>query len=431
MASPHQQPTTIENLPGELLSEILIRIPAKPLARMRCVSKPWNAVLSKPSFIKSHLHRSMHDDDEILLVLADGGLCVPFSMTAHFSQSPRLELTNFIKLPVMLSQYESETVQFLGSVNGLICFCYQSDNDDFPYHITLYTDLVIQIWNPSLSTVLTLPPFQLLPNRYFDFTNVYFRFGYDPKTDDYKLVKLMSRSQEWLQVEVYSLRKDSWGLLTQRFPSHVIEIDNEDSVSVDGYDGRLHWLGSIGKEKKLRTIVAFDLGMETFSETSLPHSLIDHNVSWLDTLGVIAGKLCLLSCTENLKCEVWVMNEYGVAESWVKHDLLSELSGVIYPYGFTLSNKFLYVTFADGIGMYDQISADTKIMGMTSLHRTYKIVRYVESLVWMAPIRSSILKTVNRVRAGVDLQAWLTLTLIVCEVTWGFNNTYRKKMVQI
>ncbi|KAJ9553926.1 hypothetical protein OSB04_017971 [Centaurea solstitialis] len=391
MASPHQHPTKIENLPGELLSEILIRVPAKPLARMRCVSKPWNALLSKPSFIKSHLHCWMHANDEIYLVLANGGLCVPFSITAHLSRSPRLELTNFFKLPLTISPSESQTVRFLGSVNGLICFCYQSDYDHFADHITSYSDLVIQIWNPSLSTVLTLPPCQLLPNRFSDCTNVYFWFGYDPKTDDYKLFKLISRFEECLQVEVYSLRKDSWGLINQRFPSHVTQILDVNKICVDGCDGRLHWLGSIGNERKLVTMVAFDLGMETFSEISLPQSFIDHNERRC-TLGVIAAKLCLLSCTKNFKCEVWVMNEYGVAESWVKHNVLSDLTGVYFPYGFTISNKFLYTTFEDdGVHLYDLISADTKIMGTGGIQRVMpiKIVQYVESLVWMAPIRSS------------------------------------------
>ncbi|KAJ9554356.1 hypothetical protein OSB04_018401 [Centaurea solstitialis] len=253
----------------------------------------------------------------------------------------------------------------------------QLDHDYFALKIPSYNDLVIQIWNPSLSTVLTLPPCQL-NNGVFDFTKACFRFGYDPKTDDYKLVKLINGVKEWLQVEVYSLRKDSWGLITQRFPSHVIEVFDGDTVCVDGCNGCLHWLGSVvdHEGRKVQTIVAFDLGMETFSEISLPHSLIDRKECCWDSLGVMAGKLCVLLRNKTFECEVWVMNEYGVTESWVKHSVVSEFRGVLIPYGFELSNVLVFA-----ISVHMQI--------MSSQDRMVKIARYVESLVWIAPVRST------------------------------------------
>ncbi|KAJ9553774.1 hypothetical protein OSB04_017819 [Centaurea solstitialis] len=357
MASPHQHPTTIENLPGELLWEILIRIPAKPLARMRCVSKPWNALLSKPSFIKSHRHCSIEINDETLLVLTDGDLHNPFSVMAHFSESD-LDIARSVILPVAISTSESLTVKFLGSVNGLICFCYRPDSDHFDFN-----KLIIQIWNPSLSNVLTLPPCQL-PYWCINFNVLHFRFGYDPKTDDYKLVKLMRGVKDWLQVEVYSLRKDSWGLITQSFPSHVTEIFNEDGVYVDGCDGRLHWLGSVGEGRKLQTIVAFDLGMESFSEISLPKSVKDHKESCWHSLGVLAGKLCVRSSSNKpFECEVWVMNEYGVAESWVKHIVVSVFRGLLVPYELKLSIKFLS-------------AISFQMQRMARQHRMVKVVRF-------------------------------------------------------
>nr|GEW95558.1 hypothetical protein [Tanacetum cinerariifolium] len=43
-----------------------------PIAQMRCVSKRWNALLSQPSFIKSHLDHHLTHDDEILVGILDG-----------------------------------------------------------------------------------------------------------------------------------------------------------------------------------------------------------------------------------------------------------------------------------------------------------------------------------------------------------------------
>ncbi|CAH1424364.1 unnamed protein product [Lactuca virosa] len=88
---------TIENLPFELLSIIFIRLLAKQLAQMRCVSKSWNALLSESSFVKSHLHHSINNKDQILLVFYHkASSSDPNQFTAHPSRSPHLQL---IKLP--------------------------------------------------------------------------------------------------------------------------------------------------------------------------------------------------------------------------------------------------------------------------------------------------------------------------------------------
>lgn len=57
-----------ESSGGDLVN-IFIRLLAKKLAQMRSDSKSWNALLSQPSFVKSHLHRSIHNHrDQTLLV---------------------------------------------------------------------------------------------------------------------------------------------------------------------------------------------------------------------------------------------------------------------------------------------------------------------------------------------------------------------------
>ncbi|KAJ9554353.1 hypothetical protein OSB04_018398 [Centaurea solstitialis] len=119
--------TTIEKLPEHLLSNILVRVPARTLAQMRSVSRPLNALLSQLSFIKSHLHRSIETNDEILLVFKE---TYSSEVTAHPSISPHLELPNFIdQLPRLndpLDEYVGHRV--IGAVNGLICFYYLEDD---------------------------------------------------------------------------------------------------------------------------------------------------------------------------------------------------------------------------------------------------------------------------------------------------------------
>ncbi|GJX20471.1 F-box/kelch-repeat protein-like protein [Tanacetum coccineum] len=212
----------------DVLTNILVWLPAKQLARLRCVSKHFNDLLSQPYFISSHLqhHRlNQNTNDEILLVFFED------RFTVHPSSFPNIQLPNFVKLPTNFPSKYS----LIGSVNGLICFSSGSS----------YT--VIYIWNPSLSALMTLPPYPTKISR------VNFRFGFDPKTNDYKVVLYTlefrlpniiepSIFPNCLQVEVYSLRKGSWVLVTQRFPLHVTLNYAEDQDCNDGENGHIHWL---------------------------------------------------------------------------------------------------------------------------------------------------------------------------------------------
>ncbi|KAL7586395.1 hypothetical protein Lser_V15G36429 [Lactuca serriola] len=147
MASP-QHLSIMEKLPNDILSNIFIRLLAK-----------------------SHLDHSRHKNDEILLVF--------------YHRSPHLELTNFIKLPTNLQSERYHHGYVIGSVNGLICFQYGP-----------YLDGDYYIWNPSLSALLILPPSDMPDYDYEDLVGIFPRFGYDPTTDDYKLVKLTSLDYE-------------------------------------------------------------------------------------------------------------------------------------------------------------------------------------------------------------------------------------------
>ncbi|KAL4575328.1 hypothetical protein LXL04_022170 [Taraxacum kok-saghyz] len=407
MASP-PSPATMDNLPREILSNIFLRLLAKQLAQMRSVSKTWNTLLSKRSFVKSHLHRSIKNNDKLLLVSFQGFSLHSKPFTAHRSRCPRIELPDFIKLPVE-PQFEDTYGKVIGSVNGLICFSSES---------SLYCFL--HIWNPSLSSVVTLPPFYQPNHGYYPF-RFFMRFGFDPRSDDYKIVKITSILgkppgdhvlqsflgvlkdvvKEWKQVEVYSMRKGAWQSTTQRFPSHITWIDDQDEVFVDGYDGHIHWLCYTNLKGKRQVIVAFDVGHETFSEIPLPDSILDYNMNRLNVLGHLGGKLCVMSAVVDKGCEVWVMNEHGVAESWVKYCVLSHLGNIV-PFGFT---SYIELCFQDQNGrlaLYDAVASKVKKFQLSDKeHRAFKIVEYVDSLVWVTPSKPRIsCPSISQLRIG-------------------------------
>ncbi|KAJ9553819.1 hypothetical protein OSB04_017864 [Centaurea solstitialis] len=156
-------------------------------------------------------------------------------------------------------------------------------------------------------------------------------------------------------------------------------VDNLCSATV-------HWFGSNNGNKP--RIVTFDLGVEAFGEICFPNS-VKLEGYWND-LGFYSGKLCVMSSHKLNDFELWVMNEYGVAESWTKLLTFSNFGVDIDPYGFTTSKNdsdgWLRRYTFDQLNIYDPDTDTVQSFGRVVRERDWtKIVRYIESLVWIAP----------------------------------------------
>ncbi|KAK1419127.1 hypothetical protein QVD17_28285 [Tagetes erecta] len=212
---------------------------------------------------------------------------------------------------------------------------------------------------------MTVAPYAVVGDGVLDH---HYGFGFDPVNDDYKVVKFarMFRPpgfltagdcvfQNWMEVEV------------DRFPSNVTCVFDDAKVSItgsDGRDGRVHWLCCGGIRTK-QIIVAFDLGVEKFSQFSLPDSVGKWRNGRANVLGFLGGKICVMGYDENGDFEVWVMGEYGVSESWVKDYAFSQFGGGIFPIGFTLNNEFVFQDDNKCLVLYDQNAAKVKSFNVT------------------------------------------------------------------
>ncbi|XP_071698849.1 F-box/kelch-repeat protein At3g06240-like [Rutidosis leptorrhynchoides] len=363
-ATNNKEAMVMNYLPDDVLrNDIFIRLPAKQLALLRSLSKTWNCALSGSSFIKSHLHHSLihnkYDDNQTDIIAFYFAYLDDMSgtyFTLNASRSPIYQdHCNYIKL----SLYGFNHV--IGSVNGLICFSNYND--------------VVHLWNPCLSsTLITISDSNNTPSIYKRcLHHSDFRFGYDPKTDDYKVVHVkcyykMTPQQmiyEWLSVKVYSVRKACWGSITAKFPLNITHINGK-LVLGDGYIGRVHWLCDVDhpniKNIKKETIVAFDLSAETFSEISLPPDFVKCTRQRTNVLGVLFEKLCVISCIHGGDCEVWIMEEYGVATSWVKR-IFSRFSNLdIDAVGFSLRGDLLIRSGDHCLSLYDPNTDQVKLI---------------------------------------------------------------------
>lgn len=127
-------------------------------------------------------------------------------------------------------------------------------------------------------------------------------FGYDSKINDFKIVDISVTCEERGE----ALGPNSWTSIEKVLPVHDDDMDGE-GVFVNG---ALHWLTT-------SCILAFDIEDETFQE--LPQRVFGTERG----ICVLGGCLCISSRKDNVSFEVWVMNEYGIGESWSKFFAIS------------------------------------------------------------------------------------------------------------
>ena len=334
-------------LPVEIVIEILKRLPVVSIIRCRSVCKSWWSLISTPFFITTHLNFSLSKTQNQLLLHRYDLNIRKHRFTLHSSDDPfprdhftkhlnfsdpeihtRLlsldqeieEKGGFFAYPLDFIELRCCSINKLstivGSSNGLLCFtdCF------FPISYV--------IWNPSIFKAIDVPPISR-KSRSFSYRPASHGFGYDPVTEDYKLVRVLfcnyGRSPK---VEMYTIRTGKWRNIDttwKLFPSKSVYVIGKEGISIV-VNRAFHWMVKTktgkGKENSRNIIVVFDIGTEEFAEFTVPKSLEGEEQLINMSLAVVDGLLALVPCNlyaQEEECySVWVMREYGVAESWTK-----------------------------------------------------------------------------------------------------------------
>ncbi|KAI3784536.1 hypothetical protein L1987_43635 [Smallanthus sonchifolius] len=243
------------NLPSEIVEAILPLLPAKCLGRFKSVSKTWDSLISDPQFIKTHLHR--HKTSK-LIVGGDLGIL----QRTRFSERRK-------RYDVLDESNHTRAVE---------------------------------------SSPFSLPVEESL---------VKYGFGYDSSTDVYNVVSISfwdphSEHDTDMHASVYSLRNNSWRQLPNSHYGHDIRHITISGVLINQ---KLHWYATAHYGFS-SIIVAFSLANEEFNIIELPDSIANDKAVF-NELVVLGGKLGLYVCV-GVGYDLWVMGEYGVAESWTR-----------------------------------------------------------------------------------------------------------------
>jgi F-box interacting protein len=303
------------DLPEDLLMEILSRLPVKSLMRCKCVSKSWYALVTNPSFITKHLKIS-HNLNRGAAILRHGGGLDQLRLSTLSNET--LEVSGDVDLSQWF-QDEVTMVSMFGPCNGILCLSGTLWTTRGGYRD--YDRLVL--WNPATRESRILPPFPRQGD--LDFVS-YLGFGFDPKTNDYKVVSILNFLFQYCEVQVYHLSTNSWRVLdSSPDPSYFIHPPRFSSY----LNGVYYWSVRVLDYSYMgrRLLLSFDMSNEVFQEVLPPPP----EGGCIEDIAVINDTVTLISpCGIESKewVEIWVLNECGVERTWTKIFTIRQIPGV-------------------------------------------------------------------------------------------------------
>ncbi|GER48380.1 F-box and associated interaction domains-containing protein [Striga asiatica] len=233
------------SLNEDLLVEILAKVPVKALLRLRSVCKSWKSIIASPEFCSFHLSTNRHSS-KILITARDRG-------HTKRPEERYFVLNNDENLPFDPSwltpfDFPFHSHHIVASINGLICVS-TSESD-----LEVQVNIPFMLWNPTIRRHVYLPDLTLTKP---DESSI--EFGYDPTTDDYKIVVLTLPAE----FNVYSLNSNTW---RRGFLDRQISLIRSTGAFAGG---KMHWLVSKDFQDMI-CLYSFDVAKEVFAEVALP-----------------------------------------------------------------------------------------------------------------------------------------------------------------
>ncbi|XP_057786484.1 F-box protein At3g07870-like [Salvia miltiorrhiza] len=296
------EPDFFKNLPSEIITEILLRLPVVSIPMSKCVCKRWLHLLESDAFVKSHFARSA---PALVVVGISNQLKV-----LEFEGELNLDLESHDPLiKYDFPNYHRGRIQ--SSVNGFLVLRMRVDMLSVCNPITRE---VIKLDLPSDSQRSTpeVSGFGFGESKITSTPEVSgFGFGESKITGRYKAVYIYRKPyNDKLDCHVYTLGTGSWRRL-EGIP-YVYQF----GLSGAFVNGNLHWIAIIGEAS---WISCFDVETECFSFFKAP----PYHAQGVRSLSALSG--CLWFCkeateyeddTERCELTIWIMKEYGVDESW-------------------------------------------------------------------------------------------------------------------
>ncbi|KAF8095475.1 hypothetical protein N665_0332s0055 [Sinapis alba] len=269
------------NLPWELETEILSRVPLTSVKQLRLTCKRWYALFKDPIFTKKHLGKAATQ-----MILKNNESFFSFSFSFHeLFHSQVIKFTGELK---NLKYPEGVKISNIFHCKGLL-LCTTEDNR-------------LVLWNPCTGQT-----------RWIQSEPYYARcyLGYENNTKSCDSYKILSCSYYYRgnsrvgKYEIYEFNSDSWRVLNA-ISDDWLYLWQDVAMSLKG---DTYWLDSETNENP--SILRFDFTTEKFERLPLPSSSDEHNK--LVVLSTVRDEKLALLCqysdsTGSLKMSIWLTN---------------------------------------------------------------------------------------------------------------------------
>ncbi|XP_021774603.1 F-box/kelch-repeat protein At3g06240-like [Chenopodium quinoa] len=212
------------------------------------------------------------------------------SISGYTQITNSLNVKDFKVKNLPMKCYGSYFYRIVGSCNGVICLSCNSSA----------TNYIIYLWNPSIRKCIHVPD----PNVMY---KTHGRVIYIHRIGLFEEVPVL--------VEVYSVSAGSWRYIENSSPKHLLQMQQSTQCF---FKGAIHWMGYNRLNRGLSAIVTFDVVDESFGEVKLPASLEGSKSSFRKLITRVCWDMIALIQVNSGCCQIWVMKEYGVADSWTK-----------------------------------------------------------------------------------------------------------------
>ncbi|KAL8048500.1 hypothetical protein ABFX02_07G070700 [Erythranthe guttata] len=339
----------MQQLPEDVIEEILSRLHVKDLMRFKSVSKKWNSIISSQHLINLHLKKSISSPSHRRIF-------IPHSKSVVYKGLQ--DDTEELPLPPGAIAY------FFGAFDGLLC--YLQNHDDATR---------IRIWNPATRVSKTA-------DLKLKFDNFVSWFGRESSDDEYKLIlgirphgKQLANNHTLL-VTLY-VDGDSSNSSAQEIDLDQLVFKPYEEGTF--FRGILHWPAN---RNRYWVVFTYDLGQKSVGEIAMPVTSQNH----LCGLGVVDR--CLSEICGNCEgfCviyEVWIMKEYGIKESWTKSMNIPHPAGNIqymYLVGVSDYGDIFFRSSTEQVNLF-VYSVGEKKYTATLVSDGYFVKTYVETLV--------------------------------------------------
>ncbi|XP_023640388.1 putative F-box protein At2g19630 [Capsella rubella] len=289
--------------PVDLIIEILARLPAKSIARCRCLSKLCDSTLRLPYFTELFLTTSSARPQLLFACQKHGKL---FFFSSPQPRNPDENSSPIVADYHMKLSVDGPVYEMNGIVHGLVCLIY---NTRIPKG---KTEKVQVICNPSTGQSLPLP--KVRTKR----VTVVSYLGYDPVDKKYKVL-----SMTWLtlgnqvvcgehQILTLGTPKLSWRMIECCIPHDL----PHKHICIDG----VLYYPATNRSSVVNMIVCFDVRSETFKSITVVGAVYravrdGHMINYNGKLGLL---VCEGSWFVDGSLELWVLEEIE-KQVWSEH----------------------------------------------------------------------------------------------------------------